>query len=165
VAAAAVDFYQPAAELKGSHLQLLRSGSAPVKGDPVLLAQALSNLIDNALKYTPADGHIVVSVTRGADHGVLVTVADSGPGIPDTDKLKVIERFYRGDVSRGTPGVGLGLSLVEAIARLHGSRLELGDNCPGLRVSMTLGQDTRPIERPIPAAPQPGELQHEPVYL
>ncbi len=165
VAASAVDFYQPAAELKGSHLQLLRDGPAPVKGDPVLLAQALSNLIDNALKYTPADGHVVVTVTRGADGGVTVTVADSGPGIPEADRAKVIERFYRGDTSRGTPGVGLGLSLVEAIARLHGSSLGLADNGPGLRVSMALGQDTRPIERPAPAAPQRGELQHEPAYL
>lgn len=165
VAASVVDFYQPAAELKGSRLQLLRGGPAPVKGDPVLLAQALSNLIDNALKYTPADGHILVSVTRGADGGVLVTVADSGPGIPEADRAKVIQRFYRGDSSRGTPGVGLGLSLVEAIARLHGSRLRLEDNRPGLRASMALGQDTRPIERPAPAAPQRGELQHEPAYL
>jgi len=165
VAAAAVDFYQPAAELKGSHLLLVRSGPASVQGDPVLLAQALSNLIDNALKFTPADGHIVVSVTRGADGGVLLSVADSGPGIPDADRGKVVGRFYRGDASRGTPGVGLGLSLVEAIARLHGSRLELTDNHPGLRACMALGQDTRPIERPVvPAAPQHGELQHEPVY-
>jgi signal transduction histidine kinase len=165
VAAAAVEFYQPAAELKGSQLQLLRTRPAPVKGDKLLLAQALSNLIDNALKYTPADGHIVVSVGRGADGGVLVTVADSGPGIPEADRAKVTQRFYRGDTSRGTPGVGLGLSLVEAIARLHGSSLTLADNQPGLRASMTLGQDTRPIERPVPAAPQRGELQHEPAYL
>jgi len=165
IAAAAVDFYQPAAELHGSRLQLVRSEAAPVSGDPVLLAQALSNLIDNALKYTPEGGTVIVSVTRRAGRSVEVAVADSGPGIPDADKGRVIERFYRGDASRGTPGVGLGLSLVDAVARLHGSVLVLADNRPGLRVSMELGQDTRPVQRPAPAAaPQQGELPHEPVY-
>ena len=164
VATAAVDFYQPAAELKGVTLTL-RAVPAPVRGDPVLLAQAFGNLIDNALKYTPAQGHIEVSVIAGGG-GVQIAVADSGPGIADADKDKVIERFYRGDVSRGTPGVGLGLSLVEAVARLHGSALQLQDNAPGLRACMRLGHDTRPIASPASAAaPQPGELQHEPVYL
>ncbi|HEX4023284.1 MAG TPA: HAMP domain-containing sensor histidine kinase [Steroidobacteraceae bacterium] len=165
VAAAAVDFYQPAAELKGVSLQL-QAAPAPVRGDPVLLAQALSNLIDNALKYTPEQGHIEVSVERRTGGGVRIAVADSGPGIADADKGKVVERFYRGDVSRGTPGVGLGLSLVEAVARLHGSALQLQDNCPGLRACMELGQDTRPIAGTATAAmSQEGEFQHEPVYL
>ncbi len=165
VAAAVVDFYQPAVEIKGTHLQLVRADAAPVRGDPVLLAQAISNLIDNALKYTPAGGSIVVSVTRRSDQGIEVAVADSGPGIAEADRKKVTQRFYRGDASRCTPGVGLGLSLVEAVARLHGTMLELSDNHPGLRASMALGQDTRPIERPAPAVPKHGELQHEPIYL
>jgi len=170
VAAAAVDFYQPAAELKGVTL-LLRAVPSPVRGDPVLLAQALSNLIDNALKYTPEHGRIEVSVSGGGGGGggggsVQIAVADSGPGIAEADKDKVVERFYRGDVSRGTPGVGLGLSLVDAVARLHGSVLQLQDNTPGLRACMQLGHDTRLIAGPASAAaPQPGELQHEPVYL
>ncbi|HEY7929588.1 MAG TPA: ATP-binding protein [Steroidobacteraceae bacterium] len=165
IAAAAVDFYQPAGEIKGARLQLVRTDTAPVRGDPVLLAQAISNLIDNALKYTPAGGNILVSVGRRADQCIELAVADSGPGIAEADRSKVTERFYRGDASRGTPGVGLGLSLVEAVARLHGTMLELEDNHPGLRASMVLGQDTRPIERPATAVPKPGELQHEPVYL
>jgi signal transduction histidine kinase len=166
VAAAAVDFYQPAAELRGSRLQLVRSDVAPVRGDPVLLAQALSNLIDNALKYTPEGGDVIVSITRKGEDSIEVAVADSGPGIPDQEKRKVRERFYRGDASRGTPGVGLGLSLVDAVARLHGSELVLRDNAPGLRASILLGQDTRHIERLAPAAaPHQGELPHEPVYL
>jgi hypothetical protein len=165
ITAAAVDFYQPAGEIKGARLQLIRSDVASVRGDPVLLAQAISNLIDNALKYTPSGGSIVVSVARRADQRIEVVVADSGPGIAESDRRKVTERFYRGDASRGTPGVGLGLSLVDAVARLHGTALDLQDNHPGLRASMALGQDTRPIERPAPAATQQGELQHEPVYL
>jgi signal transduction histidine kinase len=166
IAAAAVDFYQPAAELKGSRLQLTRADPVRVWGDPVLLAQALGNLVDNALKYTPEGGSIEMSVRDRGGGSVEVAVADSGPGIPAADRRKVIERFYRGDASRGTPGVGLGLSLVEAVARLHGSALELADNAPGLRACLRLGQDTRPIERP-PAAisNDTGERQHEPVYL
>ena len=101
-------------------------------GDPVLLAQALSNLIDNSLKYAPEQGRIEVSVRRRPDGAVEIAVADDGPGISDAEKPKVVERFYRGDGSRGTPGVGLGLSLVQAIAKLHGSSLQLSDRHPGL---------------------------------
>jgi signal transduction histidine kinase len=165
VAAAAVEFYQPAAELSGSRLQLVQQGPAPVRGDRVLLAQALSNLIDNALKYTPANGDIVVSVRRRPDQMVQVTVADSGPGIAATDRLKVIERFYRGDASRGTPGVGLGLSVVDAVARLHGTILRLEDNRPGLRASFALMQDTRPVAQARKEPQQEAEVHHEPVYL
>ena len=74
-------------------------------------------------------------------------MADSGPGIPDRDESKVIERFYRGDASRGTPGVGLGLSLVDAVARLHGSSLRFEDNAPGLRVVILLQQDAPQVAR------------------
>jgi signal transduction histidine kinase len=147
VAAAAVEFYQPAAELKNCTLAMVSNGPAPMRGDPVLLAQALGNLIDNALKYTPEGGSIGVEVRRGPGHSVGVCVADTGPGIPDTERLKVVERFYRGDASRGTPGVGLGLSLVAAVARLHGSCLEFEDNKPGLRALMVLQQDGTQIVR------------------
>jgi signal transduction histidine kinase len=164
VAAAAVEFYQPAAELRGTTLSLEIAGPAPVRGDPVLLAQALGNLIDNALKYTPRDGTIMVAVRVGDGGSVEIVVADSGPGIPDTEKPKAVERFYRGDASRCTPGVGLGLSLVDAVARLHGSELNLEDNHPGLRARIVLTQDTRAITRAARATSQKGEFQHEPVY-
>jgi signal transduction histidine kinase len=164
VAAAAVEFYQPAAELRGSTLSLEAAGPAPIRGDPVLLAQALGNLIDNALKYTPGDGSITVAVRCGDDGSVEIVVADSGPGIADTEKTKAVERFYRGDASRCTPGVGLGLSLVDAVARLHGSELKLEDNHPGLRARMVLTQDTRPITRAARATSDEGEFRHEPVY-
>ncbi|HVY79947.1 MAG TPA: HAMP domain-containing sensor histidine kinase, partial [Steroidobacteraceae bacterium] len=138
VAAEAVEFYQPAAELKGVALQFRANGPAPTSGDPVLLAQAVSNLIDNALKYVHAGGSITVEIPRHTDQVVEIAVADNGPGIPDGEKPKVTERFYRGDASRGTPGVGLGLSLVDAVARLHGGSLRFVDNHPGLRVLLTV---------------------------
>ena len=148
LAASAVEFYEPAAELRHIQLSLCTEGSSPVAGDPVLLAQALSNLIDNSLKYAPNGGFIEVSVRKtGAGH-TEVAVADNGPGVSAAEKTKVVKRFYRGDASRGTPGVGLGLSLVEAVAKLHGSTLELKDGQPGLRVVMTLrSEEPSPVPR------------------
>lgn len=139
VAAQAAEFYAPAAELKGVPLSFEGQGRVPVAGDPLLLAQAVSNLIDNALKHSSAGGRITVATRRRDDGAAELTVGDQGPGIPDADKPRAVERFFRGDNSRGTPGVGLGLSLVDAVARLHGGVLELKDNHPGLRAGMVLG--------------------------
>jgi signal transduction histidine kinase len=141
LAANAVEFYAPSAELKNIDLVFRADGPLAVSGDPVLLAQALSNLIDNALKYAPVDGTIEVAVLKRSDGTAEVSVSDNGPGITDSEKGKVVERFYRGDASRGTPGVGLGLSLVQAVAKLHGSALELSDQSPGLRVVLTIPLD------------------------
>jgi signal transduction histidine kinase len=138
LAATAVEFYAPAAELKNIALTLHANGPLPVSGDPVLLAQALSNLIDNALKFAPESGAIDVAVQRRDDGAVEIAVMDDGPGITDAEKDKVMQRFYRGDASRGTPGVGLGLSLVQAVAKLHGNSLELTDRKPGLRVVLAV---------------------------
>jgi signal transduction histidine kinase len=138
LAATAVEFYAPAAELKNIALTFHSDGPLPVSGDPVLLAQALSNLIDNALKFAPANGAIDVAVRRRSDGAGEIAVSDDGPGIADAEKAKVMERFYRGDASRGTPGVGLGLSLVQAVAKLHGYALELTDRDPGLRIVLSL---------------------------
>jgi signal transduction histidine kinase len=137
LAANAVEFYAPAAELKNIDLGFHSDGALTVSGDPVLLAQALSNLIDNALKYAPENGEITVEV-RNRFGTVEISVSDNGPGIADSEKSKVMERFYRGDASRGTPGAGLGLSLAQAVAKLHGSALELKDRSPGLRVALVL---------------------------
>jgi signal transduction histidine kinase len=142
LAANAVEFYAPAAELKNIDLTFRSDGPVSVSGDPVLLAQALSNLIDNALKYAPVNGAIEVAVHKRGDGTAQVSVSDNGPGIDDSEKGKVVERFYRGDASRGTPGVGLGLSLVQAVAKLHGSALELADGNPGLRVAITMPLDS-----------------------
>src|ERR1700681_1898195 len=138
LAASAVEFYAPAAELKNIELVFRSDGPLPVSGDPILLAQALGNLIDNALKYAPENGAIEVAVRRCGDGNAEVSVSDNGPGIADSEKSKVVERFYRGDASRGTPGVGLGLSLVQAVAKLHGSSLVLSDATPGLRAAVTI---------------------------
>ena len=131
------EFYQPVAELKGVNLALHLDGPATIAGDPLLLSQALANLVENALKYAPASRLIAIAV-RSAGNVVEATVADQGAGIPDPEKPRVVERFYRGDASRGTPGVGLGLSLVAAVARLHGGKLELRDHEPGLEAALLL---------------------------
>ena len=138
VAAEVVEFYEPAAEQKGVLFSFNSVGDAPVAGDPVLLAQAVSNLIDNSLKSVSERGAISVRVGRRADGAVEIAVADDGPGIADADKPKATERFFRGDASRGSPGVGLGLSIVDAVAKLHGGVLQLLDNHPGLLAQMVL---------------------------
>lgn len=136
LAAEAVEFYSPAAEIKNVTLSYESTGPVSVSGDPTLLAQAVGNLIDNALKYAGEGGSVKVAAQTRGDGGVEISVADNGPGIPDEEKPKVAQRFYRGDSSRGTPGVGLGLSLVQAVAKLHGGTLELADDHPGLRARM-----------------------------
>ena len=160
MASAAVEFYAPAAELKRIQLGFHGAGPLSVMGDPILLAQALGNLIDNALKYAPENGSIEVVVRRGSDTSAEISVTDDGPGIKDAEKSKVLERFYRGDASRGTPGVGLGLSVVYAVAKLHGSTLELSDCSPGLKVVLALpcGDAHRPpgvLAAGVDAGPMP----------
>lgn len=132
------EFYLPVAELREIDLAFAHEGSLQVFGDPVLLAQALGNLVENALKYAPERGVIAVSARRSQPGMVEIVVADDGPGIAEDERPRVIERFYRGDTSRGTPGVGLGLSVVSAVARLHGGTLALGDNRPGLRATLLI---------------------------
>lgn len=132
------EFYGPVAELKDIDLGFDAPEDLRVTGDPVLLAQALGNMVDNALKFTPVRGMIAITARRLDADTVAVVVADNGPGIPEHERTRVIERFYRVDASRGTPGVGLGLSVVSAVARLHGGGLTLEDNHPGLRATMRL---------------------------
>ncbi len=136
--AEAVEFYLPAAELKEVQLVYRDHGPLSIAGDPLLLAQAIGNLIDNALKYAGEQGTVIVESERLADGTALLSVSDNGPGIPDDEKPKAAERFYRGEASRVSPGVGLGLSLVQAVAKLHGGQLELLDNRPGLRAQMRI---------------------------
>jgi signal transduction histidine kinase len=155
LAAKAAEFYLPAAELKNVSVSFRDPGPVLVRGDRVLLAQAVNNLVDNAIKYVPESGRITIEVRRRPDGAIGIIVADDGPGIPDAERPKAAQRFYRGDTSRGTPGVGLGLSLVEAIAKLHDGALELTDNHPGLCAQMTVqgsAQPQPPAERPVQAA-------------
>jgi signal transduction histidine kinase len=146
VAAEVVEFYEPAAEQKGVVFSFQAAEDAAVAGDPVLLAQAVSNLIDNSLKSVSERGAISVRVARRPDGAVEIAVADDGPGIAEADRPKATERFFRGDSSRGTPGVGLGLSIVDAVAKLHGGVLQLLDNRPGLIAQMVL-----PVSAPLPS--------------
>lgn len=126
------DLYAPAAEERGVAMRCA-DAEGTVQGSRQLLFQAISNLVDNALKHTPPGGMITIAVRSGPG-GVSLTVADTGSGIPEADRDRVLEPFVRLDKSRSTPGSGLGLALVAAIARLHGARVALEDNRPGLAV-------------------------------
>ena len=130
------ELYVAAVEDKGLTLDAWLEPGVTVRGNRQLLAQALSNLMDNAVKYTPEGGRIQLQVTEMASRPVLA-VADTGPGIPSPERERVLERFVRLDAARSEPGNGLGLSLVRAVARAHGADLSLEDAAPGLRVKIT----------------------------
>ncbi len=131
------ELYRPLIEEKGSRLFLHNAPSVVVHGDRDMLFQAVANLVDNAIKHTPQGGRIEISLAP-RDGTAEVAVADDGPGIPPEEREKVRERFYRLDRSRTTPGAGLGLSLVAAVAARHGGELRLEDNAPGLRTVLAL---------------------------
>ena len=130
------DLYAPLAEEKEIGLEVAPSGVLTIEGNRSLVSQALANLIDNAIKYTPAGGHIWVSAGE-TPAGIDLIVADDGPGIPVEDRARVLERFVRLEKSRNSPGTGLGLSLVAAVARMHEAKLSLGDNAPGLKTTIS----------------------------
>jgi signal transduction histidine kinase len=133
----AVEFYVPAAEVRDITLTFHDgAGALHAAGDQILLAQAVNNLIDNALKYTPPGGTVTVSTVRPAGDLAGIVVSDTGPGMTTELRARATERFFRGDASRGTPGVGLGLSLVQAVARLHGGTLEFAEQHPGLTATI-----------------------------
>ena len=139
------ELYEPVAEERGIALKAQAADPIIIHGDRQLLGQALANLIDNALKYgAPSAGAgngyaPEVDVQADARGGVArIVVSDRGPGVPDTERDRVLSRFVRLEESRSEPGSGLGLSLVAAVARLHGGKLRLEDNEPGLRVVLSL---------------------------
>lgn len=137
MAADVVDTYEPLASETGLALVRESSGQALVRGEPHLLAQALANLLDNAIKYVPAGGRIVIRLDRTEEAQTLV-VEDNGPGMPEDFRDRAFERFSRADSSRTEPGSGLGLSLVRAVAHLHGGEVRLENAGPGLRASLIL---------------------------
>jgi len=137
IAADVAELYEATAEQNLVEIRHRIADNCVVFGDRELLAQALTNLVDNALKYTPVGGHIDLEVKRAGDH-IVVVVADSGPGIPAEARERVLQRFARLDESRSKPGNGLGLALVRAVSDQHEGKLVLSDNAPGLRVTMTL---------------------------
>jgi signal transduction histidine kinase len=134
------DLYDAAAEEKKVELQVIGQKPMLITGDRDLLFDALANLVDNAIKHGREAGKVVVRLDRYSD-GVGISVADNGPGIPINEHQHVFRRFYRLERSRCTPGNGLGLSLVAAVARLHDARIRLTDNAPGLKVEMQLPAD------------------------
>ena len=134
VAADVVELYEPLADEKKISLMLVPGASVAIEGNRSLIAQALANLVDNAIKYTPAGGKVRIRAAVTPDN-VELSVADSGPGIPLADRPRVTERFVRLEASRNSPGTGLGLSLVAAVAHFHNAELTLEDNMPsGLKV-------------------------------
>jgi signal transduction histidine kinase len=144
------ELYEPLAEDSDLVLKV-QTSSAPLHGNRELISQALANLVENAIKYgrpetpdanteaapdaNPAE--ILIEARREGDR-VLLCVSDHGPGIPEADRKHAVERFVRLEASRTLPGSGLGLSLASAVATLHGGELQLGDNGPGLRVTLVL---------------------------
>ncbi|MBM3571286.1 MAG: HAMP domain-containing histidine kinase [Alphaproteobacteria bacterium] len=136
IAGEVAELYEPTAEERGLAIATEILPGLAVSGHADLLAQAIANVIDNAIKYVPKGGAIKVTADR--DGGtVRLIVADTGPGIPEADRNRVLHRFVRLDPSRHMEGAGLGLSLVAAVAKLHGAALLLEDHRPGLRVVLT----------------------------
>jgi signal transduction histidine kinase len=156
-----VELYDAAAEEKGIRLSCVGDERVFVTGDRDLIFDAVANLVDNAIKHGRTAGQVTVEVAEGSDTAAIVSVADDGPGIPAAEYPNVFKRFYRLERSRLAPGNGLGLSLVAAVARLHGARIEMLDNLPGLKVrllfSANLGQHRKkePVREQMPESRKP----------
>jgi signal transduction histidine kinase len=135
IAERAIELYQPLAEAAGINLVARMDHQALIEADPRLLFEAVSNLVDNAVKFTPPNGQVEIAVVGDSAHPKL-TVCDSGPGIAEIERTAVLQRFYRSERDRLSPGSGLGLSITSAIVRLHGFELHLDNIHPGLRASI-----------------------------
>lgn len=146
-----LELYEPLAEDTGIAVRLDAPAPVPIHGNRQLVAQAIANIADNAVKYTPAGG--TVTITTRNSPAPAIMIADSGPGIPADQREQAKKRFVRLDAQRSTPGSGLGLSLVDAVAKLHEAKLELEDNMPGLRVTLAF--------RPLPQT-GPVDTRHSP---
>jgi signal transduction histidine kinase len=160
------ELYEPVAEERGLVLKAEAEAPILIRADRQLLGQAIANLIDNAIKYgttgaadrrAAAEPDVEVSTSaKGSMAEIMVT--DRGPGVPASDRERVLDRFVRLEASRSEPGSGLGLSLVAAVARLHGGSLRLEDNAPGLRVILALPTNGEAI---VNGAPHPAPLGAE----
>jgi signal transduction histidine kinase len=145
LAADIAELYEPLCEDKGIDFRAELTPGLQVKGNREFIAQALANILDNAVKYTPDGGAVMLRVRRRSSGEVEFSVTDTGPGVPETDRARVVQRFVRLENSRNEPGSGLGLSLVAAVAEAHDGRLELDEGPgsldgkgPGLRVAFVL---------------------------
>ncbi|OWJ64525.1 sensor histidine kinase [Inquilinus limosus] len=139
-----IDTYGPVADDAGYRLAGTVTPGLRIRGDRQLLTQMLANLVENTIRHTPPGTAIQVSLAPGPD-GPVGQVRDTGPGIPEAAREKVFQRFFRLDAARMTPGSGLGLSLVAAVAQLHEIRVALADNRPGLAVTLDFAEPARAI--------------------
>ena len=151
----AYELYEASAQACHVHLRQRYTSEAWVVADRDLLFQALCNLLDNALKFAPYEGEVRIEVERRQER-VVIRIVDNGPGIPAELRDKVLTRFFRGDASRSTPGHGLGLSVVAAVAKHHGADITLFDNAPGLTVQLEFG-----AAEPISGETLGGEAEYE----
>jgi signal transduction histidine kinase len=142
IAREVVELFDAAAEDECAHLDAVVDQRVLVTGDRDLLFDAVANLVDNAIKHGREAGRVTVEVTQN-DGSAVISVADDGPGIPINERQNVFKRFYRLEQSRRAPGNGLGLSLVAAVARLHGAGIEMMDNAPGLKFRLRFPSPTR----------------------
>ncbi len=135
IAREVAEAFQPAADDEGKTLTIETSVALPLAGDEELLKQMVANVIDNALRHTPNGARIEVRCDKFGDVATLA-ICDDGPGVPEAERQRIFERFHRLDAARTTPGDGLGLSLVAAIAELHDLKIAAEDNRPGLRIAI-----------------------------
>ncbi len=145
------DLYEPLIEEKGQSLKVETAAPMELEADRDMLFQAFANLIDNAIKYTPHGGEIAIRSYEKSGHW-FVEFTDNGPGIPEAEHENVLQRFYRLDQSRTTPGSGLGLALVFAVLKLHNMQLSFQDNKPGLKVLITIDRPGRPDKNHVMAS-------------
>jgi len=139
------ELYQPIAEEKGVHFEIVSHDLRPVRGDRDLLMEAVGNLVDNAIKFTPRSGSVQLSLLeRGTDQ--VIRIADTGPGVAPQEREMIFARFYRSERTRQVAGTGLGLSLVAAIAKLHNISISIQDNNPGCIVDLVF--ETPAWQRP-----------------
>jgi len=136
------ELYEAVAEEKDVRLVLDAPPHLPAYGDRELVQQAVANLVDNAVKFSPPGNQVGIRGETGPT-GVAIVVTDHGPGIPQADLSRATERFFRGESARSTPGAGLGLALVQAVAQLHAGELRLGDAGPGLEATLLLPRSER----------------------
>ena len=139
------ELYEPVCEEKGVEFQSELERGLLARGNREFIGQALANLLDNAVKYTPPGGAVMLRARRRSSGEIEFSVTDTGPGVPEEDRARIVQRFVRLENSRNEPGAGLGLSLVAAVAEAHGGRLEIdegpgsvGEGGPGLRVAFIL---------------------------